>query len=269
VTSWLLGLAFAAGGDRAQLTLVGEEMIVGATALALPVATAAGDDRGLSLVALVPAGAAVGGGVGLWASRAREPSEGQAMAWTTSQLGGAAHGIGWGYAAGLGAEAGWLGLGGLAAGSLVGGQLAATRPSAGEVAVVRAGLLWGGLAGVAARFIDPRDRPTDVATVLVASDVGLVAGLLVAAQPGSPSRDQVARVQLAGLGGAGAGLAVGLGLQGAGVGNERTPFAGAALGAAAGLGLGVAKLSPLAGEGAVAVAPTAEGGVQLCWSAQL
>jgi len=261
--------------------LVAEEAAVGGTALALSLDVAAGDEAGLALLGLVPLGAAAGAGVGLGLRRARW-DEGQVMLFTTTQLVVTGNAMGLGYAAGLDEEAGLLGLAGLGTGSLLGASVSRWAPTGGELAIVRAGMLWGGLAGVGSRFLAQRDdRRGDVGVVVVGTDIGLAAGVLLAAQRGRPERSTVVAVQLAGLGGATAGLAVGLGLQGSGLGNRRSPIAGAAIGGVAGLGLGLRFLgrgeSPVAHRGrppthrgSASVMPTRDGdGVMLAWTGSL
>ena len=271
IALWAMALASAAPAEgaspAARRTLVGEGVLVGAGAFGLSASTVAGAGTGVGYADWAPVGALAGAGGGWWLSRRRPWSEGQAMAFTTAQTVVAGNALGWSSVGGLGPGAGWIGLAGLGAGSAAGWQLARADIAAGDVAIARAGMLWGGLAGVATRFVAKGatpDRKADVTTVLVGADLGLVAGLLVAAQPDRPTRDRVVRVQLAGLGGAGAGLAVGLGLHGAGLGNERSPFAGAALGGAEGLGVGVARLGPPV-DGGVGVVPTEHGGWTVAW----
>lgn len=265
----ILAVSLALATPGGELELLAEEMFVGTVAFGVPAAAVAGDFEGGAGLFY---GGAVGLGVGtagaIAINRWKKPDVGQAMALTTWQTTLAGNGIGWGFALGLDREAGWIGLGGLGAGTAVGLWAMDRHPAAGDVATVRAGLLWGALAGLSVRAIDPRDRFWDVGTFVVGADIGLVAGLIVAVQPGAPSREQVARVQVAGLGGGAAGLAVGLGLQGYGAGNERTVFGAAALGAGLGVGLGIANLRPLRGPGNIAVLPT-DGGAKVTWSGRL
>jgi hypothetical protein len=265
VWAWLLGaMAWASPGGEAEL--LAEEMALGAVALGVP-SIAVADDLGDGGVILVGGGAGllVGAVAGIGVSRWKRPTEGQAMAFTTAQLVGLSNGTAWSYALERDREAGWIGLGGLAVGSVAGLAWMDGDPRPGDVALVRSGLLWGSLAGLSARVIDPRDRFWNVATMAIGADVGLLGGALLAAQPGGPSREQVARVQTAGLGGGLAGLAVGLGLQGYGAGNDRTVVGATALGVGAGVGLGIANLRPLQDAGTLAMQPL-PGGAGVTWA---
>ncbi len=261
---WLVAMAWASPGGEAEL--LGSEMALGAVALGLP-ALAVADDLDNGGVILVGGGAGLlaGAAAGLGVARWKRPSEGQAMAFTTAQLVGLSNGAAWGFALELDREAGWIGVGGLAAGSVAGVVWMDRDPRPGDVAIVRCGLLWGSLAGLSARVIDPRDRFWNVATMAIGADLGLLGGAFLAAQPGGPSREQVARVQLGGLGGGLAGLAVGLGLQGYGAGNDRTVVGATALGVGAGVGLGIANLRPLRGAGTLSMQPLS-GGAGVAWA---
>ncbi len=258
-----IGAALASPAGEAEL--LAEEMALGAVAFGIPSLTVATDidDEGVVLLG-GGAGLLVGTATGLGVNRWKRPSEGQAMAFTTAQLVGVGNGAAWGYALGLDREAGWIGLGGMAIGSAVGLGWMGTDPRAGDVAIVRSGILWGSLAGVSARVVDPRDRFWNVATFAIGADIGLLGGVLLAAQPGGPSREQVARVQVAGLGGGLAGMAVGLGLQGYGAGNDRTVVGATALGVGAGVGLGIANLRPFQEAGTLSMQPL-PGGAGVTW----
>jgi len=264
--AWGALMALAWASPVGETELLAEEMLLGSAALGIPALAVADDvDNGGIVLAGGMGGLALGSGVGLGVARWKRPSEGQAMAFTTAQLAGLGNGVAWGFALEQDVAAGWIGLGGMALGSAAGLVWMDQDPRAGDVAIVRSGLLWGTLAGLSARVIDPRDRFWNVATMAIGADVGLLGGVLLAAQPGGPSREQVVRVQSAGIAGGMAGLAVGLGLQGYGAGNDRTVVGATALGVGAGVGLGIANLRPLTEAGTLSMQPL-HGGAGVTWA---
>ncbi len=245
-----------AGGEL-ELVLTQTVLGVGVAGIVLP--TALGVEMATEMPGwLGMAGFAGGATAGLLSAQLRV-TPGQAMAVTTGEALGAWNALGLEFITSTNADpeerrtqayvAATAGTGiGAAAGALT---AALFRPSAGDMALLRSGGTWGTLVAHASLEVaPPRLKRTIVPRLVVGTDAGAAAGLLLATQL-DWSRERVNLVDVAGYAGLLGGWAASEGIGRAqGLGSPDLDLPLAAGGSVAGLALGALATRGMKGEGA-------------------